>query len=125
MVLLGSIMTTLQQSDNLLHGCHKPEKRKRAHITYMHNGTPVCQVTFGFIFGIGKKHKITNIRRHYLENGIVTKNSLLRPHNALSFDETTHLIKFLQNYAEHMPSFQEGSKDISGTTSTYCPSALA
>ena len=103
MVLLGSIMTTVQQSDNLIHGRHKPEKRKRAHTTYMHNGTPVCQVTFGFIFGIGRKHKITNIRNHYLENGIATrvhKNSLLRPHNALSFDETTHLVKFLENYAE-------------------------
>ena len=38
-----------------------------------------------------------------MENGIATRvhnNSLLHPHNALLFDETTHLIKFLQNYAE-------------------------
>ena len=103
MMLLGSIMTTLQRSDYLIHGCYKPEKWKRAHTTYVHNEIPVCQATFGFIFGIARKHKIAKLTRHYLENGIanrVHKNSLFRTYNALLFDETTHLIKLLQNYAE-------------------------
>ena len=69
----------------------------------MHNGCAVCKVTFGFIFGVGRKHKIDAIRKHYIEEDLtprVHKNSTLKPHNALTFDDTAAIVNFLQNYTE-------------------------
>ena len=50
----------------------------------MYNGCEMCNVTFMFIFGIGKKHKINPIQKHYLNEGLATrmhKYLTLRPHN--------------------------------------------
>ena len=95
-------MCTTRVGD-VTHGRHKPVKRKRPRASYMHNGCEVCKVIFGFIFGVGRKHKIDAIRSHYLEEGITTrvhKNSKLRPHNAPSFNDITRIANFLQNYSE-------------------------
>lgn len=103
LVMLGSIMSSTRVDDDVIHGRHKPVKRQRPRANYMHNGCVVCKVTFGFIFGVGMKHKIDGIRRHYLEEGLTTrvhKNSKLRPHNALSFKDITGIVTFLQNYCE-------------------------
>lgn len=102
LVMLGSIMSTTR-IDDVTHGRHKPVKRQRPRACYMHNGCEICKVTFGFIFGVGRKHRIDAIRNHYAEEGLTTrvhKNSKLRPHNALSFDDITKIANFLQNYSE-------------------------
>ena len=100
LVMLGSIMCSTRADDDVTHGRHKPVKRQRPRANYMHNGCVVCKVTFGFIFGVGMKHKIDAIRRHYLDEGLTTrvhKNSKLRPHNALTFQDITGIVNFLQN----------------------------
>ena len=102
LVMLGSIMATTR-TDDVTHGRHKPIKRQRPRANYLHNGCEVCKVTFGFIFGVGRKHRIDAIRSHYLDEGLATrvhKNSTLRPHNALTFNEITSIVTFVQNYAE-------------------------
>jgi len=103
LVMLGSIMSTTRIDEDVTHGRHKPVKRQRPRVHYLHNGCEVCKVTFGFIFGVGRKHKIDGIRKHYMDEGLtprVHKNSKLRPHNALSFCDVTSIVDFLQNYAE-------------------------
>ena len=103
LVMLGSIMSTSRQGEEVTHGRHQPVKRQRPRVQYMHNGCVVCKATFGFIFGVGAKHKIDGIRKHYLEEGLapkIHKNSTLRPHNALTFDEISSIVNFLQSYAE-------------------------
>jgi len=103
LVMLGSVMSTTHTGENVTHGRHQPVKRQRPRVHYMHNGCEVCKVTFGFIFGVGSKHKIDNIRTHYLDEGLtprVHKNSKLRPHNALTFDDIMSIINFLQSYTE-------------------------
>lgn len=102
LVMLGSIMSTTR-TDDITHGRHQPVKRQRARAQYMHNGHEICKVTFGFIFGVGRKHKIDSIRRHYVEEGLlarVHKNSQLRPHNALTFDDVASIVNFLESYCE-------------------------
>ena len=103
LVMLGSIMATTKSDEDVIHGRHKPVKRQRPRGSYLHNGCVVCKVTFGFIFGVGRKHRIDALRKHYLDEGIasrVHKNSTLRPHNALTFDDITSIVNFVQNYAE-------------------------
>ena len=103
LVMLRSIISSTRVDDDVVHGRHKPVKRQRPRANYMHNGCVVCKVTFGFIFGVGMKHKIDGIRKHYLEESLtprVHKNSKLRPHNALSFKDITGIVNFLQNYSE-------------------------
>ena len=103
LIMLGSIMSSTRVDNDVVHGRHKPIKRQRPRANYMHNGCVVCKVTFGFVFGVGRKHKIDGIRKHYLEAGLATrvhKNSQLRPHNALSFEDITGIVNFLQNYSE-------------------------
>ena len=83
LVILGSIMSSTRVDDDVVHGRYKPVKRQRPRANYMHNECVVCKVIFGFIFGVGMKHKIDGIRKHYLEAGLATrvyKNSKLRPH---------------------------------------------
>ena len=102
LVMLGSAMCTTRM-DDVAHGRHKTVSRKRPRAHYMHNGLEVCKVTFGFIFGVGKKHKINSIRQHYMEEGLtikVHKNSQLQPHNALGYDDIKSISSFLLNYSE-------------------------
>ena len=103
LVMLGSIMATTRSDEDVIHGRHKPVKRQRPRASYLHNGCVVCKVTFGFIFGVGRKHRIDALRKHYLDEGLASrthKNSSLRPHNALTFDDITSIVNFVQNYAE-------------------------
>ena len=106
LVMLGSIMSSTRVDDDIVHGRHKSVKRQKPRANYMINGCVVCKVTFGFIFGVGRKHKTDGIQRHYLEAGLATrvhKNSKLRPHNALSFEDITGIVNFLQITANNMP----------------------
>jgi len=55
MVLMGSIMRTVNVGDNIHDGRHKPVKQKRIATNFMHEGNKVCKKTFLFLYGIGKK----------------------------------------------------------------------
>ena len=103
MVILGSLMTTLNRSENIVDGRHKPKKRERDYSDYTHNCLSVCTVTFGFLYGIGSKKRLQSLRSHYLENGMTPRvhgNTKSLPHNSLPFGIINAAVKFLQNYAE-------------------------
>ena len=60
-------------------------------------------VTYAFLYGVGTKLRLEAIKKHYLEHEMETrvhKNIQQLPYNALSFDEITSVIKFIENYAE-------------------------
>ena len=81
-------MATTRTDEDVTHGRHKPIKRKNPCASYLHNGCEACKVIFGFIFGVGRKHRIDAITTQYLEEGLATRmhrNSTLHPHNALTF----------------------------------------
>ena len=69
----------------------------------MHNGYKVCKTTYAFLYSVGTKDRLEAIKKHYIEHGMesrVHKNTWQLPYNALSFDEITSVIKFIENYAE-------------------------
>ena len=103
MVILGGVMAGMNKGDDIYHGRHKPAKRQRIYTEHIHNGHAVCAVTFGFLHGIGMKHRLGALQKHYAENGIsarVHKNTGRLPVNALSYDQQLNIVKFLENYAE-------------------------
>ena len=91
LVLLGSIMTTVMDRDSIVDGRHKQAKRKKISSCHMHNGYKVCKSTYAFLYGVRTKHRLENIKKHYLEHGM---------DRTLSFVEITSLVKFIENYAE-------------------------
>ena len=103
MVLLGSVASTVQDNDDVgVRSGHKPAKRQRTGIGYMHKGYNVCRTTFTFLHGVGK-HKVNGIKKHFLDHGLSTRihgNTKKRPHNALTFSMILNVLKFIQNYAE-------------------------
>ena len=61
------------------------------------------QTTYAFLYGVGTKLRLEAIKKHYLQHEMETrvhKNIQRLPYNALSFDEITSVIKFIENYAE-------------------------
>ena len=58
LVILGSLMSIINTGNNIKDGAHKPVKRKRTFLSFQHNG---CQVTYQFLFGIGK-HRLKAVR---------------------------------------------------------------
>lgn len=61
MVLLGSIMTTVLDHD-AVDGRYKPAKICKVLSCYMHNGYKVCKSTYTFLYGVGSKHTLENIK---------------------------------------------------------------
>ena len=51
---------------------HRPTKRQRTSMEYMHGGYKVCQNTFTFLHGVSKR-KIENIRDHCNDDGITSR----------------------------------------------------
>ena len=101
LVLLGSVMSTVSDGE-VTAGRHKPAKRQRTALTYMHKGHHLCRSTFNFLYGVGK-HRVPAIKKNFLEYGLETRvhgNSRIRPHNALSWDIVLNIVKFICNYAE-------------------------
>lgn len=101
MVLLGSVMSTVMESE-VACGRHKPTKRQRTTVNFMHKGYHLCRTTFTFLHGISK-HRLKGIKDSFLTNGLVTRthgNTKKMPHNALTFDMIVNILKFIQNYAE-------------------------
>ena len=54
LVLLGCIMCTVIMDEYIRDGCHKPVKRGRTSITFMHHAHKMCKTTFGFLYGVGR-----------------------------------------------------------------------
>ena len=85
--ILGSLMSIINTGNNtgnnIKDGAHKPVKRKRTFLSFQHNGYQVCQVTYRFLFGIGK-HRLKAIKAHYLSHGMTVRahgNAGKLPHN--------------------------------------------
>ena len=95
MVLMGSIMSTVINGDNIHDGRHKPAKRKRVTVNFMHKSHKVCKKTFLFLHAVGKK-SLQAVKQHFLTREHSNKNS---PHN-YSYDRIVSVHKFLSNYAE-------------------------
>ena len=77
------------------------QSREREYTTYRHCGLPVCRETFLFLHCLGS-WVFKNIRRSCKEDGLTPRvhgNKHRLPPNALTFDETTRVVTFLQNYA--------------------------
>lgn len=101
LVILGSIMATIRK-DDISHGRHKPAKRQKTMMAYMHHGHHLCARTYNFLHGLGS-HRVKHVRANYLEYGLATRthgNSNKLPSNTLSHRNICHLVKFIQNYAE-------------------------
>ena len=77
-------------------------ERQRASACYLHNNRRVCLTTFLFLHHL-KRDMFRHIRRSYNENGLVPRvhgNTRRLPVNALTFDDVSHVVSFLRNYAE-------------------------
>ena len=102
LVIMGSIMSTTNVTDDNIHGHHRPAKRQKTCIGYMHNGRQLCRKTYNFLHGVGK-HRVPAIKNSYINDGLTPRvhgNSKATPHNALSFKHISNLVKFIQNYSE-------------------------
>ena len=96
-------MTTVLDCDSIVDGRHIPAKRRKVSSCHMHHGYSICKSTDEFLYGVGTKHRLESIKKHYLENGIETRvhyNTRQLPHNALSFTEIAYVVKFIEKYAE-------------------------
>ena len=102
LTLLGSIMCTVITDDHVRDGRHKPVKRRRTSLSFMHHAHEVCKTTFCFLYGVGRR-RIMALKESYLTNGLETRihgNSKKLPHNHMTHRAITNVVKFLQNYAE-------------------------
>ena len=54
LVIKGSIMSTTNASDDVIHGCHKPAKRQITCIAHMYSGQQLCRKTYNFLHSVGK-----------------------------------------------------------------------
>ena len=99
---MGSLISVVNMGDNIKDGKHKPVKRKQTFCGFQHNGYQVCQVTYRFLFGIGK-HRLKAIKAHYISNGLSVRthgNAGKLPHNVTSYVSIRHIVQFITNFAE-------------------------
>ena len=103
MLILGSVVCTICEDDDVgVRSSHKPTKRQRTTIEYVHKAYSVCRKTFTFLHGISK-HKLHAIKDHFLDNGISPRehgNTGKQPKHSLSFNRILGILQFIQNYAE-------------------------
>ena len=62
-------MSTVNVGDNIHDGRHKPTKRQRITINFMHEGSKVCKKIFLFLYAIGKK-RLQAVKSHYKTNAL-------------------------------------------------------
>ena len=101
LVLMASIMSTIL-TDDVVWCRHKPAKRSRIRLLYMHNGHTICKTTFMFLHGVRKK-RLLAVKDSYNNNGLETrvhKNRKSLPHNYRSLEVIKNFVPFLQNYCE-------------------------
>ena len=102
LTLLGCIMCTIITDENIRDGQHKPTKRRRTSMSFIHHSHEVCKTTFCFLYGVGRK-RIMALKESYLANGLETRvhgNRKRLPHNQMTHRAITNVVKFLENYAE-------------------------
>lgn len=102
LALLGCIMCTVITDDYVRDGRHKPVKRRRTSISFIHHSHDICKTTFCFLYGVGRR-RIMALKESYLANGLETRihgNKKQLPHNQMTHRAITNVVKFLQNYAE-------------------------
>lgn len=102
LTLLGCIMCTVITDEHVRDGRHKPVKRRRTSISFIHHSHEVCKTTFCFLYGVGRR-RIMALKDSYLANGLETRvhgNRKQPPHNRMTHRAITNVVTFLQNYAE-------------------------
>ena len=102
LTLLGCIMCTVITDEYIRNGRHKPTKRRRTSMSFIHHSHEVCKTTFCFLYGVGRK-RIMALKDSYLANGLETRvhgNRKRLPHNQMTHRAITNVVKFLENYAE-------------------------
>ena len=114
LVIMGSLMSIINTDSNINDGAHnKPVKRKRTSLSFQHNGYQVCQVTYRFLFGIGK-HRLKAIEAHYLSHGMTPRvhgNTGKLPHNVISYASIRYIVQFITNFAEQQAILLPGRMD--------------
>ena len=94
-------MSTVNIGQHIHDGCHKPAKRQRKTVSFMHEKNKVCKKIFLFLHGIGKK-RYNTLESHYKDNGLERRdhgNHKRLPHN-YAYQSIIGVHKFLNNYAE-------------------------
>ena len=102
LTLLGCIMCTVITDEYIRDGRHKPAKRRRTSISFIHHSHEVCKTTFCFLYGVGRR-RIMALKDSYLANGLETRvhgNREDLPYNQMTHIAISHIVKFLKNYAE-------------------------
>ena len=103
LVILGSVMATMHNEEHCRSWHrHKPAKRQKTMMAYMHHGYNLCKTTYNFLHGVGNS-RVKAIRKSYLHDGLTPRihgNAGRYPHNALTYIQISNMIKFIQNYAE-------------------------
>ena len=102
LVLIGAVMSVLNSKDESEDHSHKSKSRERIYSTYLFGGQRVCRRTYQFLLGVGKD-RLQAIKASYMKDGITTRihgNTKRLPHNALTYEDITRIVKFLSNYAE-------------------------
>ena len=85
MLILGSVVCTICEDDDVgVRSGHKPTKRQRTTIEYVHKAYSVCRKTFTFLHGISKHKlhaiKIISLTTEYPQESMETLgNSLSTP----------------------------------------------
>ena len=102
LVLIGAVMSVLNSDNESEDKNHKSKHRERIYSSYLFGGQRVCRRTYQFLLGVGKD-RLQAIKASYMKDGITTRthgNTKRLPHNALTFEDITKIVKFLSNYAE-------------------------
>ena len=69
LVIMGSIMSATNVTDDNIHGHHRPAMRQKTCIGYMHNGQKLCRKTYNFLHGVGE-HRVPAIKNSYINDGL-------------------------------------------------------
>ena len=95
-------MSVLNSKDESEYHSHKSKSRERIYSMYLFGGQRVCRRTYQFLLGVSKD-RLQAIKASYMKDGITTRihgNTKRLPHNALTYEDITRIVKFLSNYAE-------------------------
>ena len=116
---MGAVMSVQNSHGESEDKSHKSKSRERIYSTYLFGGQRVCRRTYQFLLGVGKD-RLQAIKATYIKDGITTHthgNTKRLPHNALTYEDITQIVKFLSNYAEEQAILE--SLDIKGMISSY------
>ena len=100
LISMSNTDTTSRHASAHRHSDTQP--REREYTTYLHQGLHVCRKMFLFLHNT-RSRAIKNIRRSCRADGFIPRvhgNTRQLPPNALTLDETTQVVSFIQQYAE-------------------------